>query len=125
MYGHTFAFNTISIFWAGSGGFWWVLEPMLIALTYSLVVALFFHLEGLRFWTILISLTAWRWFSNSIDMSPHLLKGFIPYLKTGDVSLQLLFVSFLAKATFGFLIALSVIVIPTFVFAATPTWNVL
>lgn len=99
------------------GWLWWILEPVMQALTFFLVVALFFHLEGDRLWVIMISVIAWRWFSRTIDTSPHLARQFGPYTRTGGVSAPLLFVTFLAKETVVFLIALVVILIPIAFFA--------
>lgn len=105
------------------GWLWWLLEPVMQALTFFLVVALFFHLEGDRLWVIIISVIAWRWFSRTVDISPHLAQQFGPFTRTGAVSVELLFVTFLVKETVVFFIALAVIFVPIAIFATPFSWH--
>ena len=107
------------------GWFWWILEPLASALAFFFIVFVFFHLPGDRLWIIVVSLAAWRWFSRSVDQAPHLALQFNPYLRTGGVSLDLLFVGFLAKEFVIFVIATSVILVPTAFFSTTLTWHLL
>jgi lipopolysaccharide transport system permease protein len=103
------------------GWLWWILEPFLIALTFFIVVKFFVPISGQRFWIIFISVLAWRWFSRTVEQAPHLSASFGPYLRTGGVSLRMLFSVFVLKELVVFLIA-AVALYPLFgVFAHAPT----
>jgi lipopolysaccharide transport system permease protein len=99
------------------GWLWWILEPVTSALTFFFVVFLFFHLPGDRLWIIIVSVIAFRWFGRSVDIAAHLASQFAPFVRTGGVSMQLLFVTFLAKETIVFAIAMTVIMIPVAIWA--------
>lgn len=105
------------------GWLWWILEPLSQALAFFFIVFLFFRLPAGRLWIIVISLAGWRWFSRSIDLAPHLARQFNPYLKTGMVSLDLMFFGFLVKEFVVFVIAMTVMLIPTAFFSTTLTWH--
>ena len=107
------------------GWLWWILEPVTYALSFFFIIYFFFHLPGDRLWTIVISVAAWRWFSRSVDQAPHLAIQFNPYLRTGGVSLELLFVGFLIKEFVVFVIAMSVMLVPTAFFSNTITWHLI
>jgi len=107
------------------GWLWWILEPISMAFAFFFVVFLFFHLPGDRLWVIMVSIAAWRWFQRSVDQSPHLARQFNPYLRTGGVSLELLFIGFLVKEFVVFVIAMSVILVPTAIFSNTITWHLI
>ena len=106
------------------GWLWWILEPVTSALTFLFIVALFFHFEGNRLWVILVSVVAWRWFARSVEIAPHLPRQFNPYVRTGAVTGELLFFTFLAKETVVFVIAMTVIAIPVAIFNHPFDWAV-
>jgi lipopolysaccharide transport system permease protein len=99
------------------GWLWWILEPVTSALTFFFIVFLFFHLPGDRLWLIMVSVVTFRWFSRSVDIAAHLAPQFAPFVRTGGVSTQLLFNTFLIKETVVFVIALGVIFVPVAIWA--------
>ena len=106
------------------GWLWWILEPVMQSLTFLFIVALFFHFEGNRLWVILVSVVAWRWFARSVEIAPHLPLQFNPYVRTGAVTGELLFFTFLAKETVVFVIAMTVIAIPVALFNGPFGWSI-
>lgn len=105
------------------GWAWWILEPVMLALTFLVVVTIFVHVTGSRFWLILASVFIWRWFSRSVDQAAHLSHQFAPYLALGSVSLQQLFVTFLVKEAVVFAVALTALCIPLAIFVHLLTIN--
>lgn len=105
------------------GWLWWILEPVMQALTFLFIVALFFHFDGNRLWVILVSVVAWRWFARSVEIAPHLPRQFNPYVRTGAVSGELLFFTFLVKEMVVFVIAMTVIAIPIAFFNSPFDWT--
>src|SRR5688572_25315319 len=92
------------------GWLWWILEPVLYALTFFFIVWVFFPgFHGDRLWIILISVMTWKWFSHPVSAAPGLLRQFSRYLRTGGVSIELLYITFLVRETVIFVLALSVI----------------
>ena len=94
------------------GWVWWILEPVMLAAAFMVVVTFFVHVTADRFWLILASVFIWRWFSRSVDQAAVLSRQLAPYLALGSVSLQQLFITFLVKEVVVFAASLSVLCIP-------------
>lgn len=107
------------------GWLWWFLEPAAYAAVFWAVIALFFHLEGDRLWVIVVSVMVWRWFSRCVDGSAHLVQQFVPYVQTGGVTIETMFLTYLVKETMVFLVAMPVTIVPLLIFDQPISWHLL
>lgn len=108
------------------GYLWWLLDPLLFMLVYTLVVTVIFqrNIEHANVF-ILSALMPWRWFSAALSSAPTSISGRFAIIEQVYVPKYILTQIDLLTSVFKFLITLPLTLFIMLISGVMPTWHII